>query len=134
MLHDPMICCYTKPRLMGTDVASRNASDGQSRAGHDVVLTWHQADDVQTPSDHGLTEPAGFAATCVGSPADVVGTRIMTDRSATQRGLVPYVVHMVRDEGVASLYKGFVPNFARIGRCCRACRVAGRASMTSSGY
>ena len=47
-----------------------------------------------------------------------MGTRIMTDRSASQRGLVPYVVHMVRDEGVASLYKGFVPNFARIGRCC----------------
>jgi len=59
---------------------------------------------------------AGFAATCVGSPADVVGTRIMTDRSATQKGLLQYVVHMVRDEGVGSLYKGFVPNFARIGR------------------
>ena len=47
----------------------------------------------------------------------------MTDRSATQKGLLPYVLHMVRDEGVGSLYKGFVPNFARIGRCGRARRL-----------
>ena len=40
----------------------------------------------------------------------------MTDRGATQKGLLQYVVHMVRDEGIGSLYKGFVPNFARIGR------------------
>ena len=39
----------------------------------------------------------------------------MTDRSATQKGLVPYVVHMVRDEGVRSLYKGFVPSLVRSG-------------------
>jgi hypothetical protein len=81
--------------------------------------------DVQTnSSDGGPIGSAGFAATCVGSPADVVGTRIMTDRSATQRGLLPYVAHMVRDEGIASLYKGFVPNFARIGRCGRTAHVA----------
>lgn len=61
---------------------------------------------------------AGFAATCVGSPADVVGTRIMTDRSGAARaGLPAYVARMVKEEGLTSLWKGFLPNFARIGRC-----------------
>lgn len=52
----------------------------------------------------------------MGSPADVVGTRIMTDRSSNRLGLLPYVAKMVKEEGLASLWKGFLPNFARIGR------------------
>lgn len=47
----------------------------------------------------------------------MVGTRIMTDRSAARAGLLPYVVRMVKEEGMSSLWKGFLPNFARIGRC-----------------
>jgi len=39
----------------------------------------------------------------------------MTDRSATRVGLGHYVAKMLREEGVRSLYKGFLPNFARIG-------------------
>ena len=66
--------------------------------------------------DMSFSRSAGFAATCIGSPADVVGTRIMTDRSATRIGLGHYVAKMLREEGVRSLYKGFLPNFARIGR------------------
>ena len=56
----------------------------------------------------------------------MVGTRIMTDRGATQKGLLQYVIHMVRDEGVGSLYKGFVPNFARIGRWAVNASASGR--------
>eukprot|EP00884_Botryococcus_braunii_P003416 jgi/Botrbrau1/13075/Bobra.0187s0037.1 len=56
---------------------------------------------------------AGFAATVLGSPWDVLGTRLMADRS--RQGVLPYISNMLKNEGVSSFYKGFVPNFARIG-------------------
>ena len=31
------------------------------------------------------------------------------------QGLVSFCVDMARNEGIASFYKGFIPNFARIG-------------------
>lgn len=46
---------------------------------------------------------AGFAATVLGSPWDVLGTRLMADTS--RLGVLPYVVKMLREEGVSSFYK-----------------------------
>lgn len=46
---------------------------------------------------------AGFAATVLGSPWDVLGTRLMADTS--RLGVVPYVVKMLREEGISSFYK-----------------------------
>jgi len=60
----------------------------------------------------GLT--AGLVATLMGSPADVVGTRIVAHKGDAG-GLGRYCLDMLRNEGVTSFYKGFVPNFARLG-------------------
>lgn len=61
---------------------------------------------------------AGLAATVLGSPWDVIGTRLMA-RSPVAGGqeesLGAFVVNMVKKEGVGSLWKGFTNNFARIG-------------------
>lgn len=68
----------------------------------------------------GLT--AGLAATVLGSPWDVIGTRLMAPGKAKAPGgaqevlgLFPFIANMLRTEGIGSFYKGFVPNFARIG-------------------
>jgi solute carrier family 25 uncoupling protein 8/9 len=55
---------------------------------------------------------AGFAATCVGSPADVVGTRLMTLTNSP--GLASFCLGIWKNEGPGAFYKGFIPNFARL--------------------
>ncbi|MCJ1309044.1 Mitochondrial dicarboxylate transporter [Agyrium rufum] len=56
---------------------------------------------------------AGFVATTVCSPVDVVKTRIM---SATEKqGLASFLVKIYRNEGVGWMFKGWVPSFIRLG-------------------
>jgi solute carrier family 25 uncoupling protein 8/9 len=58
---------------------------------------------------------AGFVATCVGSPVDVVKSRVMGDSAGLYGGFFDCVVKTARNEGVGAFYKGFVPNFGRLG-------------------
>lgn len=61
---------------------------------------------------------AGFCATVVGSPVDVIKTRVMNSRnsSPTGIGLTPAQVlkELMATEGPRALYNGFLPNFLRI--------------------
>lgn len=63
---------------------------------------------------------AGFCAVCVGSPFDVVKTRIMNAKPNAE-GKVPYksmldaFVKIFQQEGPRAFYKGFLPNFVRLG-------------------
>lgn len=61
---------------------------------------------------------AGFVATMVGSPVDVLKTRIMNMNAGESAKLL--VSDMIRNEGLRSFYKGFTANFMRIGswNCC----------------
>eukprot|EP00095_Tigriopus_kingsejongensis_P009378 snap_masked-scaffold732_size105256-processed-gene-0.13 protein:Tk09378 transcript:snap_masked-scaffold732_size105256-processed-gene-0.13-mRNA-1 annotation:"hypothetical protein DAPPUDRAFT_316658" len=61
---------------------------------------------------------AGLAACLVSSPIDVIRTRLMTQRCFEARiyqSSVHCAVLTVRNEGMAALYKGFVPAFMRMG-------------------
>jgi len=58
---------------------------------------------------------AGFFAVCVGSPVDVVKSRIMGDRQGRFNGVLDCFVKTAKEEGPAAFYKGFLPNFARLG-------------------
>jgi solute carrier family 25 uncoupling protein 8/9 len=63
---------------------------------------------------------AGFVATCCGSPADVIKTRVMSqkvnaDGTKQYKNAFDAFAKIVRHEGVGGLYKGFWPNFYRIG-------------------
>jgi len=74
-----------------------------------------------TPSTHCMSAfSAGFAATCIGSPFDVVKTRVMQGaRDANGKmlynGMVDCFVKMFKKEGFMSFYNGFIPNYMRIG-------------------
>lgn len=74
-----------------------------------------------TPSTHCMSAfSAGFAATCVGSPFDVVKTRIMQGSvdaagKPIYRGFVHCFGQMLTREGPMAFYGGFVPNYLRIG-------------------
>jgi len=64
---------------------------------------------------------AGFMATLVGSPADVLKTRIMNQKIGPDgvpteyRNAFHAIVKISKTEGFRGWYKGFWPNFSRIG-------------------
>lgn len=58
---------------------------------------------------------AGFVACCVGSPVDVVKSRVMGDQTGKYKGFVDCCVKTMTKEGPMAFYGGFIPNFARLG-------------------
>ena len=68
----------------------------------------------------GASWVAGITSAFVSTPVDVVKTRLMAQAGgaatagiATYDGVLDCFLRMPRAEGLASLYKGFVPNAAR---------------------
>ncbi|KAG2570834.1 mitochondrial uncoupling protein 1-like [Panicum virgatum] len=68
-------------------------------------------DDVITHLFAGLG--AGFFAVCVGSPVDVVKSRMMGD--SLYKSTLDCFVKTLKNDGPLAFYKGFLPNFARLG-------------------
>ena len=66
---------------------------------------------------------AGFVATCIASPADVIKTRLMASPDAYS-GVVNCFSRMLKEEGAMSFYNGFVPNFVRLGVWSCTCFIA----------
>ena len=58
---------------------------------------------------------AGIAAVLVGSPVDVLKTRIMNRPAGSTQGVLGLVGSMFAKEGPLAFYKGFTSNFMRIG-------------------
>ncbi|KAL1819056.1 hypothetical protein ACET3Z_013925 [Daucus carota] len=56
---------------------------------------------------------AGFVAVCVGSPVDVVKSRMMGD--STYKNTLDCFVKTLKNDGPFAFYKGFIPNFGRLG-------------------
>ncbi|XP_021239829.1 mitochondrial uncoupling protein 3-like isoform X2 [Numida meleagris] len=58
---------------------------------------------------------AGFCATVVASPVDVVKTRYMNAGPGQYRNVPSCLLALLLQDGIAGLYKGFVPSFLRLG-------------------
>lgn len=56
---------------------------------------------------------AGFVATTVCSPVDVIKTRIMSAK--TREGFLPLLGRIMKQEGFGWVFKGWVPSFIRLG-------------------
>ncbi len=56
---------------------------------------------------------AGFVATTVCSPVDVIKTRVMSAKE--KKGLMRLLADVYRREGVRWMFKGWVPSFVRLG-------------------
>lgn len=56
---------------------------------------------------------AGFFAVCIGSPVDVVKSRMMGD--STYKNTLDCFIKTLKSEGFLAFYKGFFPNFGRLG-------------------
>ncbi|XP_074964036.1 putative mitochondrial transporter UCP3 isoform X1 [Phalacrocorax aristotelis] len=58
---------------------------------------------------------AGFCATVVASPVDVVKTRYMNAGPGQYRNVLSCFLGLLMQDGLAGFYKGFVPSFLRLG-------------------
>ncbi|KAJ7426082.1 hypothetical protein WISP_19115 [Willisornis vidua] len=58
---------------------------------------------------------AGFCATVVASPVDVVKTRYMNASPRQYRNALSCLLALLMQDGLVGLYKGFVPSFLRLG-------------------
>ncbi|XP_030332685.1 C2 domain-containing protein 3-like isoform X5 [Strigops habroptila] len=58
---------------------------------------------------------AGFCATVVASPVDVVKTRYMNAGPGQYRNALSCLLALLMQDGLAGFYKGFVPSFLRLG-------------------
>ncbi|XP_042066473.1 mitochondrial uncoupling protein 1-like [Salvia splendens] len=56
---------------------------------------------------------AGFFAVCIGSPVDVVKSRMMGD--SAYKSTLDCFVKTLKNDGPLAFYKGFIPNFGRLG-------------------
>ena len=57
---------------------------------------------------------AGITACTVGSPVDVLKTRIMNAPEGAFKGPIDCMVQTFKTEGPAAFYKGYIPNCARL--------------------
>ncbi|NWH64259.1 UCP3 protein, partial [Geococcyx californianus] len=58
---------------------------------------------------------AGFCATVVASPVDVVKTRYMNAGPRQYQNVLSCLLALLMQDGLAGLYKGFIPSFLRLG-------------------
>jgi len=85
-----------------------------------LLSTAYFKDDIKTHIVSGLS--AGLAATLLGSPVDVIKTRVMSAQKSAGSGVPPAftgpidcAVKLMKTQGPTAFYKGFIPNFTRIG-------------------
>jgi solute carrier family 25 uncoupling protein 8/9 len=57
---------------------------------------------------------AGFNAVCVGSPVDVLKTKMMNAPIGTYKSPMDCIMQTFKGEGIAGFYKGFGPNLGRL--------------------
>lgn len=89
--------------------ASQLASyDGFKRA---LLELTNAKDDLAT--HFGASFAAGFVATTICSPVDVIKTRVMSAKE--KEGLVVMLARIYRSEGVGWMFRGWVPSFIRLG-------------------
>ena len=85
-----------------------------------LLLSMGFADNLLTHIGAGLS--AGLAATLLGSPVDVVKTNVMNMKksvhstgTASFTGPLTCATYLMKTHGIKAFYKGFIPNFTRIG-------------------
>ncbi|CAM6103348.1 unnamed protein product [Calypogeia fissa] len=102
---------------LGPNVARNAIINAAELASYDQVkqtlLKIGFKDNVVTHILSGLG--AGFFAVCVGSPVDVVKSRIMGDSAKQYSGTLDCFIKTFRNDGITAFYKGFIPNFGRLG-------------------
>ena len=76
-----------------------------------VLKNMHMGDNLTTHFSCSIF--AGFVATTICSPVDVIKTRVMSAKE--KEGLVALLTRVHRQEGPGWIFRGWVPSFVRLG-------------------
>ncbi|GMH42066.1 hypothetical protein BSKO_09985 [Bryopsis sp. KO-2023] len=103
---------------LGPNIARNAIINAAELASYDQVketllATPYFEDNVVTHILAGLG--AGFFAVCIGSPVDVVKSRVMGDTKGQFNGVFDCFAKTLKNDGLFAFYKGFLPNFGRLG-------------------
>jgi len=79
----------------------------------DFILTKKLMED-NVPCHFTAAVLAGFAATVIASPVDVIKTRYMNAPLGKYKGAIDCAISTVKKEGAKAFYKGFIPSFTRL--------------------
>lgn len=82
---------------------------------HVLISHLHMDDRFETHLISSLV--AGLCTAIASNPVDVIKTRYMNDQKA-YKGIVDCVIQTIKKEGGKALYKGFAPNYIRLGSHC----------------
>lgn len=93
--------------------ALMTASQLASYDGFKTVLTQHLAMADGAPTQFIASALASLVATTACSPVDVIKTRMMSSR--TSLSIVSLIFEITRTEGLAWVFRGWVPSFVRLG-------------------
>ncbi|KAF2966503.1 hypothetical protein GQX73_g7047 [Xylaria multiplex] len=96
-----------------TRAALMNASQLASYDTIKVALMTYTPLGDTTTTHFASSLAAGFVATTICSPVDVIKSRVMS--SHTTKGLVSFIAEIYAKEGVSWMFKGWVPAFLRLG-------------------
>ena len=121
------IDCYTKTYRTdgvkglwvgwGPNVMRNSVINAAELASYDqfkqMCLGWGMKDGL--PMHFICAMGAGFVACCIGSPVDVLKTRIMNRKPGDGQSVVGLIGSMLAKEGPLAFYKGFTANFMRLG-------------------
>ncbi|XP_060079488.1 putative mitochondrial transporter UCP3 isoform X2 [Ylistrum balloti] len=58
---------------------------------------------------------AGFCATVIANPVDVIKTRFMNAEEGRYKGVIDCAIKVFNEDGFRTFYKGFTPSFVRLG-------------------
>jgi len=89
------------------------ASQLASYDGFKRVLLGHTSLEDNLTTHFTASFLAGFVATTICSPVDVIKTRVMSAKES--KGLARLLADIYRAEGVSWMFKGWVPSFIRLG-------------------
>jgi len=106
------------PNLMRNCVVNATELVAYDQTKQTLLHTVKLKDGVPVHLISGLS--AGLCATLLGSPVDVIKTRVMSAQKDANgvpafKGPIDCAVKLMKTQGPLAFYKGFIPNFARIG-------------------
>ncbi|KAI0194786.1 mitochondrial carrier domain-containing protein [Xylaria flabelliformis] len=96
-----------------TRAALMNASQLASYDTFKVMLMTYTPLGDTTMTHFASSLLAGFVATTICSPVDVIKSRVMS--AHTNKGLLPLITEIYAKEGATWMFKGWVPAFLRLG-------------------
>jgi hypothetical protein len=105
-------------RGVGANVGRASTLAAAEMASYDQIKPWMKTKFQFTeglPLHAATASCSGFIAAFVANPFDVCKSRVMKDDAGRYKGMTDCFRQTLKEEGITSFWKGFIPAWARVG-------------------